>query len=77
MTTIKTLLAASAMLFVFGCASSESKPTHYWESTVSKSTYKQDNEVCGDMESKFDAESTSFETYRDCMISKGYTLRNY
>jgi hypothetical protein len=77
MNNIKTLLAASAVLFVFGCASSESKPTHYWESTVSKSTYHQDNEVCGDMESKFDADSASFEVYRDCMISKGYTLRHY
>ena len=76
-TGLKTLLAATAMLLAFGCASTESKPTHYWESTVSKRTYDQDNLSCGAMASEFDADSASFQDYRECMVSKGYTLRNY
>ena len=59
------------------------RPTHYWESSVSKRTYHQDNTAChsdeetGRPAAEFDPSSPSFQDYRACMIEKGYTLRTY
>ena len=75
----RTASLATALILAVGCASSEqSRPTHYWESTVSKRTYHQDHDTCGAPDpSTFDADSAGYQEYRDCMISKGYTLRSY
>lgn len=69
-----------------GCASTaEVSPTHYWESATKapENRYRMDNQACqaeveGDTGSAmFEPASDSFQAYRDCMISRGYVLRQY
>ena len=75
-------------LFMTGCATTEQPAsdsqaaTHYWESTASKRQYSADHAACEqstqvDANGQLDANSASFEAYRDCMIEQGYTLRTY
>lgn len=69
-----------------GCAAQPAeKPTHYWESkTASSLDYRKDQSACkqvADLETAngdgYVEDSASFEDYRQCMISRGYTLRSY
>ncbi len=70
-----------------GCAttksdSTASRPTHYWESSKSAKQYSADNAACEaqtkvNADGQLDPNSASFEAYRDCMISEGYSLRTY
>ena len=80
------LVAGILALGLGGCASTESnhvaKPTHYWESSAPAKQYNADNAACAaktqvKADGQLDPNSTSFEAYRDCMISEGYSLRTY
>ncbi len=83
-TTAMALFAAAALA---GCASSEpaqtaDSATHYWQSTASTRQYNADHESCEqktevNADGELDANSASFDAYRDCMIEQGYTLRTY
>lgn len=74
-------------IFMAGCAAnqqpeSDAQATHYWESTATKRQYSADHAACEqstkvDANGELDANSASFEAYRDCMIGQGYTLRTY
>lgn len=83
-TIAATLLALT--LGAAGCATQPAeKPTHYWESkTASSLDYRKDQSACeqaADLEAAngdgYVEDSASFEDYRQCMISRGYTLRTY
>ena len=84
---IKSLSGLAAAFFVVGCASTEpttanAGPTHYWDADVPAETYTRDNVTCqratdSSSTEAFETDSMSFQAYRDCMITKGYTLRNY
>lgn len=80
------LVAGILTLGLAGCAStpseSKSRPTHYWESSAPAKQYDADNAACQEKtqvqaDGQLDPNSTSFEAYRDCMISEGYSLRTY
>jgi hypothetical protein len=83
---MKTLVAAAVLTLFAGCASApDNKPTHYWES-ASKATenrYRVDNLACqADSQAQsgsaqFEPGSESFGNYQECMISRGYVLRQY
>jgi hypothetical protein len=85
--TMKMFATAALIALVAGCASNtpEMKPTHYWESAAKapENRYRADNLACqAQVEadapaSMFEPDSKSFETYRECMISRGYVLRQY
>ncbi|MGE0622698.1 MAG: hypothetical protein AB7I04_23985 [Pseudomonadales bacterium] len=70
-----------------GCASTttsdaKARPTHYWEANVPAKQYNADNAACEAKtqtraDGQLDPNSPSFEAYRDCMISEGYSLRTY
>ena len=84
--SVVCLVAGILALSLGGCASTPSatpaRPTHYWESNVSSKQYDADNAACAertkvDANGQLDPSSTSFEAYRDCMISEGYSLRTY
>ncbi|MGD8416808.1 MAG: hypothetical protein PVH91_07110 [Pseudomonadales bacterium] len=89
--TMLVALASALPLALGGCAASsqhtqtgqtQTAATHYWESTASSKQYNADNAACEqktkvDAEGKLDPNSTSFQAYRDCMISQGYSLRTY
>ena len=78
--------AGSACLLIGACALDPgATPTHYWTSEKDQTTtqYKRDNFQCeeyargqGDAQDVMLA-GASFESYRDCMISRGYVLRTY
>ena len=79
-----TALLTAALLA--GCATAPAPDaTHYWESDkASANRYRVDQHTCqqnaGTEDAKqpaFDATSTSYETYRECMVSRGYVLRQY
>jgi hypothetical protein len=83
---IRSISAAALVAIMAGCASApETQPTHYWESSkVSENRYKADNMACQTAvlgaptaEQAFDAGSESFDSYRECMVSRGYVLRQY
>lgn len=83
---MKTFAAASVLALVAGCASApETEPTHYWASPekASENRYRVDNLACqahtraDQPESEFEPDSQSFASYRECMISRGYVLRQY
>lgn len=83
---IKAAFAASLVVLAGACASAPAeKATHYWESdTASSNRYRVDEQACQQQASgdsaqfpSFDAGSESYETYRECMVSRGYVLRNY
>ncbi len=86
---MKGLAAAALVAMVAGCASTpepeSSQATHYWESSkqASESRYRIDNLACqtavdADQGSAmFELNSESFDAYRECMISRGYALRQY
>lgn len=81
--------ALTLALGLGGCAASapqtqqpSADATHYWDSTVSTRQYKADNAACQEKtkvnaDGELDPGSTSFQAYRDCMISQGYSLRTY
>ena len=80
------LVAGILAMGLAGCATTSpdtrAKATHYWESNVSAKQYNADHAACEarthvDADGQLDPNSTSFEAYRDCMISEGYSLRNY
>lgn len=82
----RLIFAAVLTVLVAGCAATEPQvadgATHYWESTASTKQYNADHESCEqqtkvDAEGQLDANSASFDAYRDCMIGQGYTLRTY
>ena len=83
----RLMMTAVFATLLAGCASTESDRStvsapHYWESTASTKQYNADNATCQqktqiDADGQLDANSASFEAYRDCMIEQGYTLRNY
>lgn len=70
-----------------GCAATAEKDesaTHYWYSETSKPKrqYNSDNTNCmqqsdAEQAEPLEAESPSYQAYRDCMIQNGYTLRRY
>ena len=80
----KTLISAALVGFgaLGGCANSAATAdaTHHWESSeaVSTAQYNRDHTLCSDaanLESgELRIESLSFETYRGCMVLRGYTL---
>ena len=81
----KTLIFASALAgfgMLAGCANSvaTADATHHWQSAepVSTAQYNRDNTLCLDAANLEDSdlriESLSFETYRGCMVLRGYTL---
>lgn len=83
-----SFIAAAALLAVTaGCASApeSTQATHYWESSrdAPENRYRADNLACqassqvASGEAVFEPGSTSFDNYRDCMISRGYVLRQY
>jgi outer membrane murein-binding lipoprotein Lpp len=82
---MKVFAAAAMVALVAGCASApESKPTHYWESAhATENRYRVDNLACKAAaeaepgEAAFDTTSESFQSYRDCMVERGYVLRHY
>lgn len=81
----RTLIAAALVAVVTGCASAPpAQPTHYWESSkADDNRYRVDNVSCqkslpdGTASAAFEPGSASFEHYRDCMVSRGYVLREY
>ena len=83
----RLIITAAFAIFLAGCATTESSDaadgaTHYWESTASTKQYNADHASCEqktevDADGQLDANSASFEAYRNCMIEQGYTLRNY
>jgi hypothetical protein len=81
----RTLIAAALLAVVAGCASAPSaQPTHYWESSkADDNRYRADNVSCqksapdGATAAAFEPGSPSFEQYRDCMVNRGYVLRQY
>ena len=87
----RVISTAATVLFVAagmtGCATTESgqtatNATHYWESTAPTKKYNADHESCEqktevDADGELNANSASFDAYRDCMIGQGYTLRTY
>jgi len=84
---MKMLAAAAAMAIVAGCASAPEpqQATHYWESdsNAPERRYRVDNMACqaqtqAEQDSAmFDPDTESFEAYRECMINRGYVLRQY
>lgn len=84
---MKVFATAAFIALVAGCASStpEMPPTHYWESAAKapENRYRADNLACqaeinaDTPTSMFEPGSDSFEAYRECMISRGYVLRQY
>lgn len=83
---MKAFAAMALVALMAGCASNpEAQPTHYWESAAKapENRYRMDNLACqaevgGDPSAgMFEPGSDSFQAYRDCMISRGYVLRQY
>ena len=79
-----TGLCAGLCLIASGCTSDPSvTPTHYWTSqeSNSQSEYNRDNAQCGANADLQDDRSllmdASFDSYRECMIERGYVLRTY
>ncbi|MDZ7669309.1 MAG: hypothetical protein U5Q16_07760 [Gammaproteobacteria bacterium] len=83
---MKAFAAMMLVAMMAGCASNaEVAPTHYWESAerAPENRYRIDNQACqAEVEGEtgnamFEPASDSFQAYRDCMISRGYVLRQY
>ena len=82
---IRLALIAAILTLVSGCASApaeEAQATHYWESSATARQYRTDNRACEqaslvDAEGELDPDSDAYESYRNCMIEQGYTLRSY
>lgn len=78
--------AAVAVAVLAGCASAPAtQPTHYWESSkaATENRYRVDNLACqtesqsAQGSAQLDPSSPSFDNYRECMVSRGYVLRQY
>lgn len=80
--------ALGAVAGMSGCASTPSadtQATHYWESSkdATQNRYRVDNLACQSSAQAnagsaiFEPGSESFDAYRDCMINRGYVLRQY
>ncbi len=87
---IRNLIAILPLALGLGaCAgtpldTAERQVTHYWYAQEAQTNrdYKLDQAQCSDAHEIPKAEplmkdSLSFEGYRDCMLAKGYVLRNY
>ena len=84
---MRIFAAAAALAVIAGCASApqDQQATHYWasEKKASESRYRVDNMACQAQtqaeqgSAMFDPNTESFEAYRECMISRGYVLRQY
>lgn len=83
----KAIAAAALLAMTAGCASTteSSNATHYWESSrdAPENRYRADNLACqassqvASGAAVFEPGSESFDSYRDCMINRGYVLRQY
>ena len=84
---MRTFLVVGGLVLLCGCATSVEKrsATHYWEPTSSNTSqreYNQDNVGCEtssgvDGAAGIVAEAPSFESYRACMIERGYSLQTF
>lgn len=83
---LKSIVAALFLLSFWGCASTDAqRATHYWESeNASSNRYQADEHSCQRAASEqtgnadvFSVSSESYAAYRDCMVSRGYVLRQY
>ncbi len=77
-------LLASVVVLATGCASTtQTKPTHYWDAEAKpESRYKLDNSACeaahgAQASNPMSADSGAFQSYKDCMVERGYVLRTY
>ena len=82
----KTVATAFVVLLCWGCSSTEpQRATHYWESeNASSNRYQADEHSCQRAASEqtgnadvFSVSSESYAAYRECMVSRGYVLRQY
>lgn len=83
---LKSVAAAVLVLSCWGCASTDAqRATHYWESdNATSNRYQADEHSCQQTASEqtgdtdvFSVSSESYAAYRDCMVSRGYVLRQY
>ena len=84
---MRTLFIVSGLVLLCGCATSVEKmaATHYWEPTSidrSQREYNQDNVRCETSSgvegaTGIAAAAPSFESYRQCMIERGYSLQAF
>lgn len=83
---MKIFAAAAVLAVLAGCAAApQQTATHYWESSkqASENRYRMDNMACQANSqaetgsAMMDPNTESFESYRECMISRGYVLRQY
>jgi hypothetical protein len=83
---MKAFTTAALLAIVTGCASApEPTPTHYWESSAKapENRYRMDNLACQSEtqaetgSAVFEPGTESFDNYRECMVSRGYVLRQY
>lgn len=83
---LKNVVAAMFVLSCWGCASTDvQRATHYWESEkASSNRYQADEHNCQRAASEqtgeadvFSVSSESYAAYRECMVSRGYVLRQY
>ena len=79
-------ISVGAIILASGCAATTDNPspTHYWEAeeAVTKVDYNRDNSQCrgeaGVISAADMAEETpSFESYRRCMMERGYSLQTF
>ncbi len=80
------LASVLTVTLMAGCAAAPAtKATHYWQSdTASTNRYRVDEHACqadagnaAPGQATFDPASNSYEAYRECMVSRGYVLRQY
>jgi len=77
------VLLASVAVLATGCASPQTKPTHYWDAAAKpESRYQSDNSACeaahgAQASNPMLADSGAFQSYKDCMVERGYVLRTY
>lgn len=78
------ICGATLLALVAGCAAtSDRKPTHYWDAKAKPATeYQDDNAACemangAQASNPMLARSGEFQAYKDCMVSRGYVLRTY
>ena len=87
---LASLLAACASAPAAPSAPQDQTPqasnaaTHYWQAKrqANESDYNRDNSQCGQLnqistDNPMAYDSDSFESYRQCMIERGYVLRTY
>ncbi|MGA1677334.1 MAG: hypothetical protein ACO377_13010 [Pseudomonadales bacterium] len=82
----KPIAIALVVLSSAGCATTEvARATHYWESEkASANRYQSDEHNCQRSAGErtgtsdvFSVSSDAYAAYRECMVSRGYVLRQY